>query len=245
MFGIHCTAQLHAVHWLMIAAMTAGLAPGISAAAEPAPRAVLILDHEDPGRYFYGAYVAALRATLHSGSAAAVAVYAENMDHDRFDGPKYQQLLRAYFGEKYQGKNIGVIVTVGVPALEFVLNARAQLWSGVPMFFVAAEGFVSGLKLPPDVTGRTAQLSLGDMVDTARALVPDLEQIALVGDPLERARPSFKQDLPALVAELRLIDLTGLPMAEIRKRVAALPERTVIAYTDIYCRRRGGELRSA
>jgi signal transduction histidine kinase len=72
------------------------------------------------------------------------------------------------------------------------------------------------------------------MVDTARALTPNLEQIALVGDPLERARPSFKQDLPALVAELRLIDLTGLPMAELRRRVAALPERTVIAYTDIY-----------
>jgi hypothetical protein len=121
-----------------------------------------------------------------------------------------------------------------VPALEFILNARAELWSRVPVVFVAAQGFVTRLKLPPDVTGRTAQLSLGDMVDTARALTPNLEQIALVGDPLERARPSFKQDLPALVAELRLIDLTGLPMAELRRRVAALPERTVIAYTDIY-----------
>jgi len=222
------------VRLLVIVAILAGLAPAIAAAAEPPPPAVLILDHEDPGRNFYGAYSAALRATVRTGSAEPVTVYAENMDRGRFDRPNYQDLLRTYFREKYQGKNIGVIVTVGVPALEFILNARAELWSGVPVVFVAAEGFVSRIKLPPNVTGRTAQLSLRDMVETARALAPNLEQIALVGDPLERARPSFKPDLPALVAELKLIDLTGLAMAELKKRVAALPERTVIAYTDIY-----------
>ncbi len=195
---------------------------------------MLILDHEDPGRYFYGAYTTALRATIRAGSADAVTIYAENMDRGRFDGPNYQALLRTYFRDKYRGKNIDLIVTVGVPALEFILNSRSELWSGVPVVFVAAEGFVSQLKLPPDVTGTTAQLSLRDMVDTARSLVLNLEQLALVGDPLERARPSFQQDLPALAANLKLIDLTGLPMAELKKRVAALPERSAIAYTDIY-----------
>ena len=230
----HCTSIRHAVCSLMVIEMIAGLAPAISSAAEPPPRAMLILDHEDPGRYFYGAYTTALRATIRAGSADAVTIYAENMDRGRFDGPTYQALLRTYFRDKYRGKNIDLIVTVGVPALEFILDSRSELWSGVPVVFVAAEGFVSRLKLPSDVTGTTAQLSLRDMVDTARALVPDLEQLALVGDQLERARPSFQQDLPAIAAKLKLIDLTGLPMVELKKRVAALPERTVIAYTDIY-----------
>jgi hypothetical protein len=141
MYDLHCTAHRRAVRSLMIVAITAGLAPAISVAAE-SPRAVLILDHEDPGRYFYGAYSSAFRTTMRAGTAAAVTVYAENMDHERFDGPNYQELLRTYFREKYQGKNIGVIVTVGVPALEFILNARAELWSRVPVVFVAAQGFV-------------------------------------------------------------------------------------------------------
>jgi len=235
MFGIYCMAQLRAMRRLLIVAMTAALAPAICAAAEPPPRSVLILDHEDPGRYFYGAYSAAFRTTVRTGSAEApITVYAENMDRGRFDGPSYPELLHTYFKEKYRGKDIGIIVTVGVPALDFILNARANLWSGVPVVFVAAEGFVSQLKLPPDVTGRTAQLSLRDMVDTARGLEPRLAQIALVGDPLERARPSFQRELPTLGPQVKLIDLTGLPMAELRKRVAVLPERTVIAYTDIY-----------
>jgi hypothetical protein len=33
---------------------------------------------------------------------------------------------------------------------------------------------------------------------------------------------------------LEVIDLTGLPMRELRKRVAVLPERTVIGYTSIF-----------
>src|SRR5882757_6247832 len=99
MYDVHCTACWRAIRSLVIVAMTAGLVPAISVAAEPPPRAVLILDHEDPGRNFYVAYSAALRAAVRAGSAGQVTVYAENMDRGRFDGPNYQELLRRYLRE--------------------------------------------------------------------------------------------------------------------------------------------------
>ena len=69
----------------------------------------------------------------------------------------------------------------------------------------------------------------------AQALVPGLKRIALVGDPLERQtyRRHFKQELPIFAGDLGIIDLTGLPMSELRKRVAVLPENTAIIYTAI------------
>jgi signal transduction histidine kinase len=79
-------------------------------------------------------------------------------------------------------------------------------------------------------------LTVRNAVVAARALVPNLKHIALVGEPFERQpfRRHFQQELASLSAEVDFIDLLGLPMAELRKRVAELPDDTVIYYTAIY-----------
>ena len=62
------------------------------------------------------------------------------------------------------------------------------------------------------------------MVALARVVVKGLRRVAIVGDRFE-TQPIFRQfkdELPAVAAELEVMDLTGLPMAELRKRVAAL-----------------------
>jgi hypothetical protein len=43
----------------------------------------------------------------------------------------------------------------------------------------------------------------------------------------------FREEIPIITRDLDLIDLTGLAMAELRSRVAALPDQTVIIYTTI------------
>ena len=91
------------------------------------------------------------------------------------------------------------------------------------------------LNLPPDVTGTIYQLIFRNAVTAAQALVPNLKRIALVGDPWERlaVREHYKDEIATLADQFGLIDLLGLPMTEIRKRVAVLPENTVIIYTAI------------
>jgi ABC-type uncharacterized transport system substrate-binding protein len=90
--------------------------------------------------------------------------------------------------------------------------------------------------LPPDVTGLISHLSLRDMITTARAVVPNLARVALVGDPLagDNFRPGFTEELQRYQSELEIIDLTGLPMDDVKRHVAALPEKTAILYTNIY-----------
>jgi len=76
---------------------------------------------------------------------------------------------------------------------------------------------------------------LASYVEVGHALVPDLKQMALVGDPLESQpfRRHFKEEMPLLSEHVEWIDLTGLPLAEVRKRVAALPEDSAILYTAL------------
>ena len=44
----------------------------------------------------------------------------------------------------------------------------------------------------------------------------------------------YKNEIQQLTRGLNVIDLTGLPVGEVKKRVAALPSDAVIAYTPIY-----------
>ena len=138
-----------------------------------------------------------------------------------------KQSLRMFFQQKYRDKSIGVVVAVGSSAVEYALQFRAAIWPNVPVVFAGVdETSAAQFKLPPNVTGTVMQMTLRDMVAEARLLIPDLKQIALVGDPLERQtfyRP-FKDELPKLAAKLEIIDLTGLSMTELRKRAATLPE---------------------
>jgi signal transduction histidine kinase len=87
----------------------------------------------------------------------------------------------------------------------------------------------------PNVTGRFLEFSLGASVDAARALVTNLRQIILVGDPLDRQpfRGHFAGELPGLSKNLEVTNLSGLPLAEVKQRVAALPETSAILYTTM------------
>jgi signal transduction histidine kinase len=229
--------------WGIVVFLMAALTPSGSTSAEPFPRSVLVFDQSEPNAPWGLEFRAAVRAGLSSGSPAPVAVYSEILDLGRFNSPRYVELLRAHFREKYRDRPIGVIIAHGSTALEILLPLRADLWPGVPIVFgVVDEATAARLTLPPDVTGTTFRLTLRNAVTAARALVPDLKRIALVGDAFERQpfRRHFAQELPQFTAELEFIDLSGLPMAELRKRVAALPQDAAIYYTAIYVDSEGG-----
>jgi signal transduction histidine kinase len=216
--------------------LTTGVAPTTSLAAEALPRSVLILDQSDADSAWYAPFSSALRSTLRAGSNERISVYAEHLDLSRFASPRHDELLRTYLQDKFRERPIGVLVVQGSSSLEFVMRSRAQLWPGVPVVFAAVdEETASRFNSPPDVTGTIYQLTLRNAVNAARTLVPNLKRIALVGDAWERqaVRRHFKEELPTFAAEFEYIDLIGLPMAEIRKRVAVLPDDTAIIYTSV------------
>lgn len=178
-----------------------------------------------------------VRNALRASTSEPLAVYVENLDLVAFPDSDYQDALEAFLREKYHAKDIGVIIAVGPASLRFLLRARPRLWSDAPVIFsVMDEDTPAELRLPPGVTGRTIRLSPKDMVAAARAIVPELKGIALVGDPFSQDsfRKHFLEELPAISAGLEIMDLTGWSMSKLKERVAVLPERTAILYTNIY-----------
>jgi signal transduction histidine kinase len=241
MFGIRCTARLHAVPLLMIVALSAGSQLAISAATEPLPRAVLIIDESDPGKGGPTTFSATLRATL-DNFTPHVAVYGESIDLSRFDGPRQDEILRRYLQERYRDVPFGVIAAVGASALERVQSWRSELWPGVPVVFAAIDEYSAArIKVDPGTTGLIMRRTIDSMVATARVLIPGLKGVAVVGGPLQldAYRRQYVQELPGLATELELTDLTGLPLAEQAARAATLPDGIAILYTGLFVDKEG------
>ena len=179
----------------------------------------------------------ALRSTLIEDPGPAITVYADNLDLARIPGPAYEKSVRAFLIEKYRNIPVGVIVVNGARALDLVLSLRPDLWPDVPVVFAAVDDdAAAGMKSVPNVTGHIMRLTLRDMVSTARLVVPNLQQIVLVGDPLEKNTffRGFLAEIPDLKkSNLELVDLTGLAMTELKQRTATLPPHSAIAYTTL------------
>jgi len=205
-------------------------------AQEMRPHSILVLDQSDGGPFYHQLF-SGLREVIGKHSDVHVTVYNESLDMSRFGGKAYEDTLKRYIKEKYQGKQIGAIVSVGAGTTGLVLNWRDELWTGIPIVFAMLDELdVARLKPPPDVTGVIVRLPLADSVKVAQTVVPGLDTIVLVGDDWDRlvVFRNWKDELSTVAAGLQVIEMVGQKMSDIRKRVAELPPRSAIIYSSIF-----------
>jgi signal transduction histidine kinase len=220
---------------LACALLTVLFTPPASAQALPVhQRAVLLLEHGDPMRPAYVTWSAALRQVLidSTGGANASVLYTETLDLQRFGSPAYMRELQQWLGTKYADRPVDVIVASGRSVLPVALQLRASMWPDVPI--IATGLGRQALDTVPafgNVTGITIDVDPDSTLTVARALVPGLRHVALVGDVVTRGMTrgiTYELEQRAARGEFALIDLRGLPMATLRARVASLPDSTVV-----------------
>jgi len=213
------------------------LAPLSLSAQEARPHSVLVLDQSDLRGPFYHQLWAGLRGQLDAHADARVTIYGENLGLTRFGGAAYEESLNRHLMEKYRDRPIGAVVAIGKAALEHALRWRPELWPGAPVVFAMLdETDLARLGRPADVTGVVIRNSLTGAINAARAVVPGVDTIVLVGDAWDKQVlfGHWNEELPAATRGLKVIDLVGQKMADIRKRVAELPDRSAIIYTAVF-----------
>lgn len=226
----------------LIVGLLALLAPVSLSAQEKRAHSVLVLDQSDLRGPFYYQLSAAMRGALGGHSDAHVTIYGENLDLTRFGGAAYEESLKRHFKEKYSDRPIGVIVAIGAGTLELTLRWRDELWPGAPIVFAMLdETDFARLGRSAHVTGTIMRIPLAGAVKAARAAVPDLDTVVLVGDDWDRQVifSHWDEQIPAATAGLNVIDLVGQKLADVRKRVAELPARSAIIYSAVFSDGRG------
>jgi signal transduction histidine kinase/ABC-type uncharacterized transport system substrate-binding protein len=207
-----------------------------SSAADSLPRTVLVLDQSIPYAEYFRKFFASFQATLNARSEVPTTVHLERLEYSHSQDSEHDDHLYSFLKEKYRSRQIGVIVANGFDALQFAIRLGAELNPAMPIVFLNVDdGAAERLNLPPNVTGTTIRRTIRDALVTAKAFVPGLKRIAIVGDPLaEQAyRRHYKNELAKIDREVELVDLTGLPMDELRQRVAMLPRDAAIFYTRL------------
>src|SRR5262249_16435360 len=193
-------------------------------------------DQSIPYADHFSKLFASFQSALKAGSDTPINIYSEQLEYSHFKGAEYNDLLRTFIKEKYRSKPIGVIVADGFDALQFAVSLGTEVDPAIPIVFSSVDdSSAAELNDLQNVTGTMVRRSIRQALIAAKALVPGLKQIAVVGDPLDEQtyRRHYKNELLAIGNDVEFIDLTGLPMNELHKRVATLPANAAIFYTTL------------
>ncbi|WLA45498.1 ABC transporter substrate binding protein [Bradyrhizobium elkanii] len=221
----------------LVILLAALLAPAVLRAQEMRPHSMLVLDQSDRRGPFYYQVFVGLRDAVSAHGHAPTTVYTESLDLNRFGGEAYQEDFRRFLEAKYRDRPIGVVVTIGAAALELALRWSPQLWPDTPIVFaLVEEADFKRLRPPANVTGGVVTSKLKDAVTAARAVVPELKTVVLVGADWERQVlfRNWKDQAAAGIPGLDIIEIIGRPMPDIVEQVAALPDHSAIIYTGLY-----------
>ncbi|HZR77425.1 sensor histidine kinase [Bradyrhizobium sp.] len=197
---------------------------------------------------FYHQVFTALQSEAASDPQSRISIYAEDLDLEHFSGGEYEANLRQLLKAKYRDRPVGVLIAVGTEALCFVLRWRSELWPGIPVVFTMVDQpDLKRLNPPSDVTGNIIDLRLADAIKAARAVVPDLASVYIVGDAWDSQAVyhNWKEEAASVPDDLHVVQLMGLAMADLRQCVSQLPERSAIIYTSIHSDGAGVFFRSA
>lgn len=221
----------------LIIGLAAALVPLSLPAQVQRPQSILVIDEAESHEPFYYRLFAGVRDVVSADGDGHVTLYSESLDLSRFSGSAHEQALRQYLKEKYRGMPIGAIVSAGATTTSLVLRWRDELWPEVPIIFAMLdERSFEQVKPKPRLTGVIAGVSLADSIQAARIVVPDLDTIVLVGDAWDQLTVcgNWKEEISTAAADMKVIEIVGQKMSDIRMRVADLPERSAIIYSSMH-----------
>lgn len=179
-----------------------------------------------------------LRDTFAAGSRESIQIRNEYLDLSRFQDAGQRRILVEFLRRKYENQNIDLVIAGLSSSLDFALQFRRELFPGVPIVFLGLDQQeVQKRSLPADVIGVPTRIDLAGTLDLALRLQPATRRVFVVTGSSafdifweKVARQAFR----AYEASLELVYLAGLPMAELAKRVAHLPERSIVLYLHVF-----------
>ncbi len=201
-------------------------------------RSILVLYGFDPFAPLVMSFDQALRETLAAVGPEDLTVHNEFLDLEALENPELAPRQRAWFEARYGVYPPAAVIAVGAGPLVFALSARRDFWPDVPLLYSDVdEDTVAALHLPPGVTGIARRPAVDQTLALALQLLPETRTVAFVGgtSTVDRAfEASARPDLARVSGHLEQLDLTGLPLAEMGQRLAALPEHVIVFGVSLF-----------
>ncbi len=167
--------------------------------------------------------------------ASGFDLFVENMDVGRFTQPQQKRIMKQYLQDKYQDKNIDIIITEDISAA-LLLSELAGLFSGIPRIYIepgvnfTMPNNESGIIVQPKLDYKLATL------DAIQLLQP--KQVIVVSDTNnDISFGAYEQLIPIINqhrANVSVSSWLNLPTAEIIEKVNSLPSDALILMTPVF-----------
>jgi hypothetical protein len=204
------------------------------ASQETKPKKVLVLASYKATAPVAHLWNRGIQSVLESENSSPIDIKIEYLDLNNFNDDRYLQLLRDQLRHKFLKFKPDLVMPIYNMALGFVLKHREDLFSGIPVVFAGVEqNYLKGLKTIPNITGLLSVNSYKETLDLALNLHPDTKHVAVVSGAGRIGRTWGTNALEAFRPfedRVEIVDLTGLPMKNILKKVANLPAQSVVTY---------------
>jgi ABC-type uncharacterized transport system substrate-binding protein len=208
--------------------------------AEEATKRVLVVTSYDMNLPGVVSFHRAMRSSMQDGSKARVEFFYEFQENTRIPIAKYEDYMVGYLQHKYEGEKFDLVIALGGPALNLLLKHEGVLFTDTPklFYFFAEPGEAAIRELWPHVTGVWSRVDISHTLDLALALHPDTRTVmvvsSVVGDS-SSAEDNFLREqahvqLRKYEDRLEFTYTGDLTMEELRNKVAALPEKSVVLF---------------
>lgn len=171
---------------------------------------------------------------LNNRLSRAVDYYAEYIDAARIPSLQHERAFRDFLHAKYRNQRFDLIIAMQDLAWDFVRKYRSALFPGTPVVFSSRNRNVSR---PVNATGVVSEINLRATLDFALTLQPDTKRVFVVTGASARDKVYenlARAQLRAFEPRVALTYLSGLPRAELERRVATLPDASIVYYLLFY-----------
>src|SRR5262245_28747643 len=215
------------------------LCTGASAATLGSVRTVVVLTPDNAmGSPGSNDFYKGLRATFAADSREHIQIRFEPLDISRFEDAPGRALLADFLRQKYAGQKIDLLVAGLAPSLDFALEHRQEIFPGVPIVFAALdEAEIPKHTLPPDVIGIPIEMDLAGTLELALRLQPETRRVFVIAGSSSfdaRWESVARQRLRPYEGRVEFVYLSGLAMDALLKRVANLPNQSIVQYLHIF-----------
>lgn len=177
-----------------------------------------------------------LVTALSAGGIATNNLFFEFLDLERNKpDPHYRSRMQESLRRKFSYRHIDAIITVQQPALNFLLNEGRAIASGVPAITVQAPMPTVAEAGERRFISQLARFDVKGTLERALELFPDTRRVVFVSGSSEADR-TMAADAASISApwqdKLEFEYTFDLALEAMLKRVASLPARTIIIFTQ-------------
>jgi ABC-type uncharacterized transport system substrate-binding protein len=182
-----------------------------------------------------------IREALLNNTTFHVQMFAEYLDLSRFRDLKQRNALASLLEQRYAKEGTDLIISVDVPAANFLLERAESALPGIPIIMCSiSEVLRERLETSP-LRKRTCAVfepaNGADFVKSALSLKPNVKHAVLITGAFENDElraADLRKTLQALGNRLQLLDLAGLSIGNLIESVRKLPPDAVIFYSTFF-----------